>query len=190
VFLPAASAAANQTQLKPALSTTACALGRISFDSLAAAATDRNFTAILFGDCTGSWKSASAGGGGSAAPHAFHANAVQMGTAKLGPATRIGGTLRLPVFVRNVSPKALDIELTYDARLTAASIDPPQPSGRTLVFNVVRPGVLRIALASANPIPPATGALLFVNLTPGALSNPKPPKIVSAAADDRPLAIE
>ncbi len=55
LFTPAATAAANQSPIEPALATGICQPGAIAFAPLAANAGGQSFTAILLGDCTGNW---------------------------------------------------------------------------------------------------------------------------------------
>lgn len=56
LFLPEPAPVANQTVVQPVITETTCELGRIEYDPLAGIATEQNFTAILFGDCTGNWR--------------------------------------------------------------------------------------------------------------------------------------
>jgi hypothetical protein len=55
LFVPNATSAPNQTSIAPALTTGSCQPGAIAFAPLAANASGQSFTAILLGDCTGSW---------------------------------------------------------------------------------------------------------------------------------------
>ncbi len=55
LFLPQPSAAANQTPMQPLIGGGACTPGKIAYDPLQPPAADQDFTAILFGDCTGNW---------------------------------------------------------------------------------------------------------------------------------------
>lgn len=55
LFWPAASALANQTTTAPSLSAGSCTRGSIAFTPLAPPVDNRDFDALLIGDCNGSW---------------------------------------------------------------------------------------------------------------------------------------
>ena len=57
LFLPVPAAAPNQGQIsvEPQITSGVCESGAIGFDSLTSTVSDQNFSAILFGDCTGNW---------------------------------------------------------------------------------------------------------------------------------------
>jgi len=55
IFVPAAAAAANQQRSQPQLAEGKCSPGGIRYSPLGNDAVDQNFTAVLIGDCTGSW---------------------------------------------------------------------------------------------------------------------------------------
>ena len=55
LFVPAPTAAPNQSPIQPALTTGACQPGAVAFNPLSANATGQDFTAVLLGDCTGNW---------------------------------------------------------------------------------------------------------------------------------------
>ncbi len=67
IFVPVPEPAANQITQMPAIDSTGCTRGRIDYDPFAESAAGQDFTAILIGDCSGSWK---AGQGGGATPTA------------------------------------------------------------------------------------------------------------------------
>lgn len=56
IFVPEAAPAVNQLSHWPALASGSCARGRIEYDPLLASVSDQDFTAILIGDCSGSWR--------------------------------------------------------------------------------------------------------------------------------------
>jgi hypothetical protein len=56
IFLPDPASAPNQSLIQPAITATTCAQGAISFNPLMSPVHAQDFTAILFGDCTGNWK--------------------------------------------------------------------------------------------------------------------------------------
>lgn len=55
LFIPAPTAAPNQSLVAPALATGQCQPGAIAFNPLSANAAGQDFTAVLLGDCTGNW---------------------------------------------------------------------------------------------------------------------------------------
>jgi hypothetical protein len=57
IFVPAPSAAVNQSVTQPLISGGTCQPGSITFDPISAAATNQDFEAILIGDCNLSWPS-------------------------------------------------------------------------------------------------------------------------------------
>jgi hypothetical protein len=54
-FVPEPAPAANQQVVSPQIGTAACQNGAIGFAPLTAQASNQDFSAILFGDCTGNW---------------------------------------------------------------------------------------------------------------------------------------
>jgi hypothetical protein len=55
VFVPVPDPVPNQTLVTPLPSADPCRPGAITYAPLNANATGQNFTAVLFGDCTGNW---------------------------------------------------------------------------------------------------------------------------------------
>lgn len=60
-FVPDPAAAPNQTLADPVIATGTCQPGRISYSSLGTPLSDQDFSAILFGDCTGNWQPSTGG---------------------------------------------------------------------------------------------------------------------------------
>lgn len=54
-FIPVPQAAPNQLLIQPQLRAASCQAGAIDFQPLVAGADNQDFSAVLFGDCTGSW---------------------------------------------------------------------------------------------------------------------------------------
>ena len=70
VFVPSPATAPNQQVIQPRIASGSCQPGAVTFDPLVASASNQDFTAILFGDCTGNWQPAGAAtGGGASAPN-------------------------------------------------------------------------------------------------------------------------
>jgi hypothetical protein len=55
LFIPAPTAAPNQSVVAPLLTSSACTMGAIAFSPLAGQATGQDFRAVLLGDVTGNW---------------------------------------------------------------------------------------------------------------------------------------
>jgi glucose/arabinose dehydrogenase len=55
-FVPVPAAAPGQSLVQPAPSSGNCQRGAIAYDSVAGALTEQDFSAVLFGDCTGNWE--------------------------------------------------------------------------------------------------------------------------------------
>ncbi|MEO8605714.1 MAG: glycoside hydrolase family 44 protein [bacterium] len=55
LFVPSAAALPNQTVVQPALTSTTCAMGAITFAPLSGDAAGQDFQAVLLGDVTGNW---------------------------------------------------------------------------------------------------------------------------------------
>ena len=54
-FVPDPAPAINQQVLPPQITSGVCRNGAIAFSPLTASASNQNFSAVLFGDCTGNW---------------------------------------------------------------------------------------------------------------------------------------
>ena len=108
-FVPEPAPAANQHILKPQISAGSCRNGAIAFEPLAAQANNQNFSALLFGDCTGSWQASSPRIAAlSVAPGAS-------GEVRIGRhLQRHGPHLRVPVSVKAESFRGLIVQLGYD----------------------------------------------------------------------------
>jgi hypothetical protein len=56
LFLPTPASIPNQTLIEPQIMSGRCQPGGIDFQPLTPPGFDQDFTAILFGDCTGNWQ--------------------------------------------------------------------------------------------------------------------------------------
>lgn len=150
VFRPQPDPVPNQRLIQPLISTGMCRRGAIAVEPLVGAALDQNFLGILFGDPTGNWQPPVLPGLRRLAvsPHRLRVRAAR-------PAG-MGGTLRLPLAIKGTEPYySLDVTVVYDSdQLTPVSVKKLRAAGGALaVFNLARPGVVRIAVASASPMP-------------------------------------
>jgi hypothetical protein len=177
-FFPSAAPAANQRVVVPSLAGGVCQPGAITFAPLAAAATQQDFHAVVFGDCTGNWQPP-------AAAAALRRGAPQVTVG--GAAPRSHRFMRVPIRVSGTDTfSALELTLQFDParlRLRAARLT-QRTNGALVQVGRGAPGTAAIALASAEPIP--TGArpqlvAVFERLRPGVDSEATG---VSARIDD------
>jgi len=135
-FVPVPAAAANQRLIQPSSDTSSCRPGAVALEPLAGAAANQDFRAIAFGDCTGNWQ-----------PPAAAFRRTRAGTARLGPAQRVGRReLRVPIAVPS-STQALALELRYDPALLR--FKRVRALGGTMVqASEPSPGTVRFAAAS------------------------------------------
>jgi Dockerin type I domain len=184
IFRPLPGAAPNQRLIQPQTTGGVCRKGAIALEPLAGAAVQQDFLGILFGDVTGNWQP-SAGFGAAlrglvAGPHTLRVRSAR-------PAG--GGMLRLPLAIKGDEPYySLDITITYDSDLlTPSSVRKLRAARDALaVFNLARPGVVRIAVASAEPMPfgQSVIALDFLGTAPSDAI-----RVARAMVDDLPAAI-
>jgi hypothetical protein len=179
LFRPSPEQVANQQLLDPVINTDTCSLGRISLTPLITAVADQDFTAILFGDCTGNWQP----GNGTARQAVAGHDSVRLGPMR----NDRTGHVRLPVYVRSKQPlSAVEIDLAYEpSALEVVGAEPRRGTEAMLQYNATRPGHVRLALASPTPIDPARGATFFVDFTVTDGAAPLP-EIVGARVDERP----
>jgi hypothetical protein len=150
VFRPMPGAVPNQRLIQPLISTGMCRRGAIALEPLAGSAADQGFLGILFGDPTGNWQPP--------APPALRrlaASPFRLRVRAARPAG-MGGTLRMPLAIKGTEPYyALDVNVEYDSELLRpVSVKKLRAAaGALAVFNLARPGVVRIAVASAEPMP-------------------------------------
>jgi len=152
-FIPQPATVPNQALMQPTLASGTCQPGAITYQPLVGSATNQNFNAVLFGDCSGQWQPS---GITTAARAATTSHEV-----RLGPPARRRGLVSIPLAVRSTSPfEALDVTLTYDpTRLTLVEVAGTAAAGQALLeTNSSVPGTLRLALASGTPL--QNGSLL------------------------------
>jgi matrixin/dockerin type I repeat protein len=184
VFFPSPSPAANQERIEPALDFAGCRAGALSYAPLLEQVAGQNFRAALIGDCSGNWQPTDARG---AEPML-----APEGTAlAVGPLRRLpGGRWRLAIGLRTpATASALEIELRYDSARLTPGLARTAHLGEAALIDAVgtQPGRLRLALASAIPLPADGRALAVVDFTSigaGAVSA-RSVRPWSASLDDR-----
>ncbi|MEO8604315.1 MAG: dockerin type I repeat-containing protein [bacterium] len=146
--------------ITPLLSTGSCRRGAIAYEPLSGDATQQDFAAMLFGDCTGNWTPPS-----SAA--ALRATAYSPRLVRLRvPRNAQNGLLRVPLLIAAGEPyNALDLTVAYSGEgLRPVAVRKMRGAeGALMVSNLEEPGLLRVALASAQAIAP--GGLLVIDFT-------------------------
>jgi hypothetical protein len=156
-FIPAPAGVPNQQPIQPEMSQSACQPGAIGYYPLTSQADGQDFTALLFGDCTGNWQPS--GSGSALALSIGGGDAAQV---QLGRAQHRRSRVRVALRVRSAAPfRALDANLEYDPRVPAPTVRPVGGArGALLQVNDRVPGHLAIALASGAPLPGGTVLLI------------------------------
>jgi hypothetical protein len=146
-FTPVPDTVSNQQLTTPAPAPGSCVGGAIGYLPLASNASNQNFSAVLFGDCTGNWQP-------SVGALARDVSGQSSSPFRLGKAQRRGRHLRLPLLVQSGSFRGLDVEIGYDAaHLSAPHVRLAGSARKALMaVNDRVPGNLRLALASSQPI--------------------------------------
>ena len=162
VFVPQPVAGANLQVLPPGLAAGTCQPGAISWAPLASQASGQDFTAALFGDCSGDWQPAVAGLVREATNDAA---AIRVGSARTD--RRRGGAqgsrLRVPLSLdSSTAVRALDVRLRYDPRaMTPVGVQRTHGARHALVaMHATEPGTLVLSLASTEPL--QRGAVLML----------------------------
>jgi len=163
-FMPNPASALNQQVAPPVVGGSSCQLGAIDWMPLADNVANQDFSAVLFGDCSGNWRPST----GSSVPGRVPGSdgtGVGRGTVRVGAALASSrtGRVRLPLYVQAASPyHSLDLQLSYDAtRLRLLGVRRVAQARRALTaVNQRAPGVLSVSLASADPL--RSGAVAVV----------------------------
>jgi hypothetical protein len=149
-FVPAPAPATNQTVLPPQITSGACRNGAIAFSPLASSVSNQNFSAVLFGDCSGNWQP-------TVRAPALALTTNLSGSVGLGhPTRRQGNRIRVPLLVQSPQGmRALSVQVGYDpGQLTALGVQTVGNARQALVqSNPWVPGSLKIALAGGSPLP-------------------------------------
>lgn len=144
VFVPQPASVPGQRLVMPAVSSTSCQRGAIAFEPLQSDAPQQDFSAALFGDCTGNWKP----------PKPLAALRRSAGEVRLGTARgRPGGRWIVPLYASGGAVEALAARVAYDPAAAALEIVRPvgTASGALLRYRADTSGVVVIALASDRP---------------------------------------
>lgn len=183
LFMPVPNPTPGQSMAMPELDAHGCRRGAVVLDPLQGYARDQNLQAAVFGDCTGNWHPD--GESGNAPPAAPAGTTLEMQRLRRRP----GGRWLQPIAVRAPADvHALELELRYDAttlqlgRVRALHLD-----GQGLLrARSSQPGRLRIAVASASPLPTDGRAVVVVEFNSGARSiSPNQVRPFTATVDDR-----
>jgi hypothetical protein len=161
-FVPVPAPVPEQLVQPPQISGGACQPGTIAFQPLSGPVTDQNFSAILFGDCSGRWQPFGTGATSSTLKQIT--DRVRLGRARMAPRTN---HLRVPLYVNTDGPfHVVDLLLHLDdERMQATGVHlTPSISPAALAANLNIRGEVRVALARAEPIP--GGAVAILDLEP------------------------
>ena len=154
-FLPVPVAATNQTLQNPIPNPANCIDGAIHFNPLSGDVTGQDFIAVAYGDPTGNWQPPTGG----AASIGSRSVASEQARVVVGKSVQRGRRFRTGFAVRSArSYHTLNLSIAYSHR----HLSKPRlrrhkslrEAGAVAVMNEVRPGLLRIAIASPNPIDP------------------------------------
>jgi choice-of-anchor B domain-containing protein len=163
LFAPNAATVANQQVQPPVPGDARCTTGALSFDPLGAAAPGQDFSALLIGDCTGNWHATPAGAGATLSAHLAPASSVRVGRAR-----RDGrGHTLVPISLPEQGTfHAIELQLRHDPKLRAGRVLQARVLADTAIAtNTTEPGLLRIAVASARPLPTDGRPLLWVRFS-------------------------
>jgi hypothetical protein len=158
-FVPTAQASATIQLTQPLMRTGSCQPGSITFSPLADQCTGADFSAVLFGDCSGNWQPTIARGTPRGAPDT-------PSLVKFGLAQRDGRRFSVPLDVqKDEGFQGLDVEVAYDpAMLSALGARRTGEAQNALVAtNAGVPGRILISLASAARMP--VGQVLLLEFT-------------------------
>lgn len=187
VFFPSPTQTAPGEAIAPALERAGCRAGALRYAPLLGQVAGQNFRAALIGDCSGNWQPGDARG----AEPVLAPAGTELAVA---PLRRLpGGRWRLAIGVRTPAvANAFEIELRYDgARLTPGAARTAHLGTAGLIDAVATPpGRLRIALASALPLPADGRAVVVVDFTAAAGEvTARSVRPWSAALDDRVVTV-
>jgi len=184
-FVPLPAAASNQTLVEPQLAGGSCQRGAIEFEPLTSDASGQDFSAIVFGDCTGNWEPPPSGLGAALVSRSLSPRTVRIGSPQGGRGARV----RFPLHVESADTfHALTAQITYDpmefqlagVRAGAAA------HGAMVQVNSSVAGTLVIALASAEPIAGSGAPTLLLDFEHRRAGRTAAPRLHSASVDERP----
>jgi hypothetical protein len=166
IFLPAPVTAPNQTIAPPTVTRVSCAGGAITYAPLAGAITGQDFTGVALGDC--------------AADRDASSVAMTGAVVTLGAPMVSGTRVRIPIVVEAPAGfGSVEVSAAFDpAAYERPKARRTENGRRALVAaNAATPGVLSIALASADPMTSGTVAMLELRL----LGTAMPPAALQSA---------
>lgn len=184
-FLPSPAAAPNQRVTLPLVTAQSCRPGSITYAPLDGPAADQDFSAVLFGDCTGTWSS---GAALSVGPSVSGPATVRLGR----PRRVAGGRVAVPVHVMASAPfNALDLRVDYDpTQLLPVGVRKTRASAAAMVRSGVVPGRLSVGVASGTRIARRAGRLLRLEFaTLGSRAPCSPLRAAGALVDDAPARV-
>lgn len=187
-FVPVPAPTPNQQLIQPHMASGTCQHGAIVLSPLVGTADNQDFSAVLFGDCTGNWHPRAAGGGAASEPNASNAQRVKLGGVRRGQSGRV----RFPLFVESPGDfHAFEARIDYDPRtLRLAAVRPMNGARDALVeYTSKHPGMVRLALASAQPIAQGSAPFLVLDFERRTSGRFTPPHVHSAAVEGRPAAL-
>ena len=161
-FVPVPATVPEQLVQPPQIGGGACQPGTIAFQPLSEPVADQDFSAVLFGDCSGRWQPPGAGATSSTLKQIT--DRVRLGRARMVPRTN---HLRVPLYVNTDAPfHVLDLQLHLDdERLQPIGVHlTPSMSHAALAANLKIRGVVRLALARTEPI--SSGAVAMLDFEP------------------------
>jgi sugar lactone lactonase YvrE len=156
-FYPAPqSSLPGELPVPPVTSGLTCQAGGILYQPLSSNATQQDFVAVPFGDCTGNWQAS-----GTSAP--LHSSRQRAGSIRSGRAVQHGASVRVPLQVHDTTSfQALFATVAYDPnRFTLRGVRRLHAArGAMLKYNAQQPGRVSLAFASPNPVSSGTVLLL------------------------------
>ncbi len=174
VFTPEPAAMAQQNLIAPTVSSGSCQPGAIVYRPLNSDATDQDFSARAFGDCSGDWQPAT--------------TAVRSGARSLAAPSqpvlrhfqRLRDRVRVSIYVQSPGTfHAVDVQLAYNPAVLSAPrvAQTRRVKAALMATNDQEPGLVAISLASAHPV--RGGRVLTVDFTinvPG--TRPAPASVI------------
>lgn len=161
-FVPEPESSEPEEVQPPRIGNNTCQVGSINFNPLIASAHAQNFSAVLFGDCSGSWRPSLEG---SATALRSITGQVRVGSARAVARSR---RLRAPIYVNVAQPfRALTLVLRYDptALKPAEFRLAPSAAGALVLSDLGEAGTARFSLVSTQAITGgAIGTLEFERL--------------------------
>ncbi|MDX2170296.1 MAG: hypothetical protein SF182_24705 [Deltaproteobacteria bacterium] len=180
LFYPTPAEVGGQQIVYPALAGGNCQQGNILYNPLSASAANQDFSAMLFGDCTGNWTNGSSlrRVGATATVHAGAPRAAR------------GGMVRVPIYVQSSAAfQALDLRLGFAA--DAGHLVAVRPTGvaeDAMVSQRSSDGTLSISLASGRPLAASQGSVLLLEFRVAGDAD-LDAVLLGAQVDERPAAV-